>query len=139
MQTQSPPAINPAIDRRRCNGGGGSIDERPEDRSLHHDHRHPRRTGGPGGLSNEQQTLLDTAMVAVLAIALIYGLAGFGFHVLWIAAIVAMALGLGFTFANSQRNRIDIVHQQADQRSLIQMRSDWRYKAQHARQDAGRS
>jgi hypothetical protein len=74
--------------------------------------------------SNEQRPLLlsqkkgpDVVMLAVLSVALFLGLVGLAWHVLWVVAIIVMALGLGFTLANSRRNRIDVVNQRADQRS----------------------
>ena len=59
----------------------------------------------------------DTAIVAVLSAALVFGLLGFALHFLWVVAIIVMALGLGFTLANSRRNRIDVVNQRAERRS----------------------
>ena len=56
-------------------------------------------------------------IVAVLSAALIFGLLGFALHFLWVVAIIVMALGLGFTLANSRRNRIDVVNQRAELRS----------------------
>ena len=32
----------------------------------------------------------------------------------WIVAIIIMALGLGYTVANSRRDRIDVINQQAE-------------------------
>ena len=59
----------------------------------------------------------DAVTVAVLSAALVFGLLGFALHFLWVVAIIVMALGLGFTLANSRRNRIDVVNQRAEQRS----------------------
>jgi hypothetical protein len=74
--------------------------------------------------SNERRALLldqkkgpDVVMVAVLSVALFLGLVGLAVHVLWVVAIIVMALGLGFTLANSRRNRIDVVNQRAEERS----------------------
>lgn len=55
----------------------------------------------------------DALMLGVLSVALFCGLVGFAVHFLWVVAILVMALGLGFTIADSRRNRIDL----ADQRS----------------------
>jgi hypothetical protein len=33
---------------------------------------------------------------------------------LWVAAIIVMALGLGFALANRRRDRIDVVNRRAD-------------------------
>ena len=35
-------------------------------------------------------------------------------HVLWVVAIIVMALGLGFAVANRRRDRIDVVNQRAE-------------------------
>jgi hypothetical protein len=59
----------------------------------------------------------DAVMMVVLAVAVLFGLVGLAIHVLWVVAIIVMALGLGFTVANNRRNRIDIVNQRADDRS----------------------
>ena len=74
--------------------------------------------------SNERRALLltqkkapDAVMVGVLSVALLLGLVGLALHVLWVVAIIVMALGLGFTIANSRRNRIDVVNQRAEERS----------------------
>lgn len=50
----------------------------------------------------------DAVMVGVLSVALLLGLVGLALHVLWVVAIVVMALGLGFAFANSRRPRVDV-------------------------------
>ena len=44
-------------------------------------------------------------MVAILSVALLAGLVGFAVHVLWIAAIVVLALGLGYVVANARQDR----------------------------------
>lgn len=74
--------------------------------------------------SNERRARLlsqkkgpDLVMVGVLSVALFLGLVGLALHVLWVVAIIVMALGLGFTLANSRRNRIDVVNQRAEDRS----------------------
>jgi hypothetical protein len=56
----------------------------------------------------------DAVMVGVLCVALVLGLVGLAVHVLWIAAIIVMALGLGFALANRRRDRIDVVNRLAD-------------------------
>jgi hypothetical protein len=35
-------------------------------------------------------------------------------HVLWVVAIIVMALGLGFALANRRRDRIDVVNRRAE-------------------------
>ncbi len=59
----------------------------------------------------------DAVMTGVLAVALLFGLVGFALHFLWLVAIIVMALGLGFTVANSRRDRIDVVNRRAEARS----------------------
>ena len=48
-------------------------------------------------------------MVAVLSVALLFGLVGFAFHTLWIVAIVVLALGLGYVVANASQERREAV------------------------------
>lgn len=64
-----------------------------------------RQKKGPGAV-----------LEGVLAVALLLGLIGLAAHVLWIFAIIVMALGLGFSIANHRRDNIDVVNQQADAR-----------------------
>ena len=56
----------------------------------------------------------DAVIVGVLCAALLFGLIGLAAHFLWIVAVIIMALGLGYTVANSRRNRIDVINQQAE-------------------------
>ena len=56
----------------------------------------------------------DAVMLGVLSVALLFGLIGFAVHFLWTAAIVVMALGLGFIIADSRRDRIDLADQRAE-------------------------
>jgi general stress protein CsbA len=46
-------------------------------------------------------------MIVVLAIAFVSGLVGFADHMVWIVAIVTMALGLGYLIANSRKERVE--------------------------------
>lgn len=48
-------------------------------------------------------------MVAVLSLALLFGLIGFAFNALWVVAIVVLALGLGYVVANARQDRRDVV------------------------------
>jgi hypothetical protein len=52
--------------------------------------------------------------VGVLGAALLFGLIGLAAHFLWVVAIIIMALGLGYTVANSRRDRVDVINQQAE-------------------------
>jgi hypothetical protein len=65
-----------------------------------------------------QKKAPDTVLIGVLSVALALGLFGLAFHFLWVVAIVVMALGLGFAIANSRRDRIDVVNQRAEGRSV---------------------
>lgn len=56
----------------------------------------------------------DAVMVGVLCVSLVLGLVGLALHVLWVVAIIVMALGLGFAIANRRRDRIDVVNQRAE-------------------------
>jgi Flp pilus assembly protein TadB len=60
----------------------------------------------------------NTVMIGVLSVALVLGLLGLALHFLWVVAIIVMALGLGFTIANSRRDHIDVVNQRADDRAV---------------------
>jgi uncharacterized membrane protein len=48
-------------------------------------------------------------MVVVLSAALLFGLIGFAVHILWIVAIVAVALGLGYVVANVRQDRREAI------------------------------
>jgi hypothetical protein len=56
----------------------------------------------------------DAVITGVLGAALLFGLIGLAAHFLWIVAIIIMALGLGYTVANSRRDRVDVINQRAD-------------------------
>lgn len=76
----------------------------------------PRLNDRLGRLLNQKKGP-DAVMTGVLVVALLFGLVGFALHFLWVIAIIVMALGLGFTVANSRRDRIDVVNQRAEARS----------------------
>jgi hypothetical protein len=57
----------------------------------------------------DQRTGLSRVMLVVLTGALISGLIGFAAHILWIVAIIIMALGLGYVAAQGRRDRTDPV------------------------------
>ena len=52
-----------------------------------------------------QRRVSDVVMVIILSVALLAGLVGFVVHVFWIAAIVVLALGLGYVVANARQDR----------------------------------
>jgi hypothetical protein len=51
----------------------------------------------------------STAMLAVLSLALRFGLVGFAFYTLRIIAILMLALGLGYVVANVRQDRRGVV------------------------------
>jgi len=55
-------------------------------------------------------------MVAVLSVALLCGLFGFAFQVLWVVAIVVLALGLGYVVANARQGRREAIEQRREER-----------------------
>src|SRR6266545_1802517 len=61
-----------------------------------------------------QRTSLSQVMLVVLSVALILGLIGFAVHALWVVAVIVIALGLGYTAANSRRDRTDAVNQRQE-------------------------
>jgi lysylphosphatidylglycerol synthetase-like protein (DUF2156 family) len=70
-----------------------------------------------------QKRTPSAVMAGILLIALLLGLIGLAVHVLWVAAIIMMALGLGFTLANSRRDRIDVVNERASDQADDQIAS----------------
>ncbi len=58
-----------------------------------------------------QRRVSDVVMVAILSVALLARLVGFAVHVLWIAAIVALALALGhgYVVANARQDRREAI------------------------------
>lgn len=56
----------------------------------------------------------DVLMIGVLSVALLFGLIGFAAHAMWIVAVIVLALGLGFTIADSRRNRIDAANERSE-------------------------
>jgi hypothetical protein len=79
--------------------------------------RSPRSVGSPASRAearlNErlgrvlrQKRGPDAVITGVLGAALPFGLIGLAAHFLWIVAIIIMALALGYTVANSRRDRV---------------------------------
>jgi membrane protease YdiL (CAAX protease family) len=56
-----------------------------------------------------ERRVSSAAMAAVLSVALLFGLVGFAFHTLWVVAIIAIALGLGYVLANARQDRRDVI------------------------------
>jgi hypothetical protein len=61
-----------------------------------------------------QKKAPNAVMVGVLSVSLLLGLVGLAFRVLWVVAIIVMALGLGFALADRRRDRIDVVNRRAE-------------------------
>lgn len=61
-----------------------------------------------------QRRVSGVAMVLVLGLALLCGLIGFAVHIFWIAAIIVLALGLGYVFANARQDRKDVVERREE-------------------------
>jgi hypothetical protein len=57
----------------------------------------------------DERRVSSAAMVAVLSAALLFSLVGFALHVLWVVAILVLALGLGYVVANARQDRRDVV------------------------------
>jgi cytochrome c-type biogenesis protein CcmH/NrfF len=66
-----------------------------------------------------QRRVSDVVMVAILSVALLAGLVGFAVHLLWIAAIVVLALGLGYVVANARQDRREAIdrHREDEERA----------------------
>jgi hypothetical protein len=54
-----------------------------------------------------ERRVSGVVMIAVLGIAFVSGLVGFFIHMVWVIAIVTMALGLGYLLANSRKERVE--------------------------------
>jgi hypothetical protein len=54
-----------------------------------------------------ERRVSGVAMVAVLGAALFFGLIGFALNVLWVVAVVILALGLGYVLANGRQERME--------------------------------
>ena len=66
-----------------------------------------------------QRRVSDVVMVIILSVALLAGLVGFAVHVLWIVAIVVLALGFGYVVANARQDRREAIdrHQEDEERT----------------------
>jgi len=66
-----------------------------------------------------QRRVSDVVMLIILSVALVAGLVGFAVHVLWVVAIVVLALGLGYAVANARQDRREAIdrHQEDEERA----------------------
>jgi len=66
-----------------------------------------------------QRKVSDVVMVAILSVTFLAGLVGFAVHVLWIVAVVVLALGLGYAVANARQDRRETIdrHREDEERT----------------------
>jgi hypothetical protein len=66
-----------------------------------------------------QRRVSDVVMVGILSVAFLAGLVGFAVHVLWVVAVVVLALGLGYVVANARQDRREAIdrHQEDEERT----------------------
>ena len=64
-----------------------------------------------------QRRVSDVVMVIILSVALLAGLVGFAVHILWIVAIVVLALG--YVVANARQDRREAIdrHREDEERA----------------------
>jgi general stress protein CsbA len=55
-----------------------------------------------------ERKVSGVAMVVVLSAALLSGLIGFALHTVWVVSVIVLALGLGYVFADTRRDRRDL-------------------------------
>jgi Flp pilus assembly protein TadB len=67
-----------------------------------------------------QRQVSDVVMVLILFVAFLAGLVGFLIHVLWVVAVVVLALGLGYAVANARQDRRESIdrHLEDDERKI---------------------
>lgn len=54
-----------------------------------------------------QRASLNKVMMVALTVALLFALIGLAVHAMWIIAIIAMAAGLSYLYANNRRDHSD--------------------------------
>lgn len=55
-----------------------------------------------------QRKVSGQAMILVLSSAMLFGLVGLALHPVWIAALIVLALGLGYVIANARQDRREV-------------------------------
>jgi len=53
-------------------------------------------------------------MVVFMSVALLFGLVGFAVHMLWVATVIVLALGLGYVVANARQDRREAIDRRAE-------------------------
>ena len=53
-------------------------------------------------------------MVAFMSVALLFGLVGFAVHMLWVAAAIVLAVGLGYVVANARQDRREAIDRRGE-------------------------
>jgi len=61
-----------------------------------------------------QRRVADVVMVIILSVAFLAGLVGFAIHVVWVVAIVVLALGLGYAVSNARQDRREAIDRHRD-------------------------
>jgi cytochrome c-type biogenesis protein CcmH/NrfF len=61
-----------------------------------------------------QRRVSDVVMVVFMSVALLFGLVGFAVHMLWVATVIVLALGLGYVVANARQDRREAIDRRAE-------------------------
>lgn len=65
-----------------------------------------------------QRRVSNVMMVVILSVAFLAGLVGFAVHVLWVVAVVVLALGLGYVIANARQDRREAIDRHREEEEL---------------------
>jgi general stress protein CsbA len=66
-----------------------------------------------------QRRVSDVVMVVVMAVALVAGVVGFAIHVVWVVAVVVLALGLGYVVANARQDRREALDRRGEDAEVM--------------------
>ena len=61
-----------------------------------------------------QRRVSDVVMVVFMSVALLFGLVGFAVHMLWVATVIVLALGLGYVVANARQDRREAIDRRGE-------------------------
>jgi cytochrome c-type biogenesis protein CcmH/NrfF len=61
-----------------------------------------------------QRRVSDVVMFVFMSVALLFGLVGFAVHMLWVATVIVLALGLGYVVANARQDRREAIDRRAE-------------------------